>query len=294
MYQDNQRRFLVVHTAPADAAANSIEAMAPMKVLNPIDLARKLVPAFVNESMESGLRGITAVNRSLVQRIAVLNRFAKLAATSGASAGTSPLSAAISTLADVRGLSSDQVAQLRGFLVPDLKDSDPVLYDYVTKLPAVVQEAFRDYAILFDLSFDVADKVPISPILIAPMAGESLSGDPLFAFAGFFSQSLRQFDFARGRHDAFEAWEAISKRPEGDFTVEGADPPPDVGQPQPDTDAPASSNEYEKGLEVFQERLKAVIDSAVDELKKESGLAEGVALSVLEIIAKLGVGSIGG
>jgi hypothetical protein len=174
LYQDNQRRFLVVHTAPADAAENSLESMSPTKELNPIDLARKLVPAFVNESMESGLRGITTVNRRFEQRMVVLNRLAKLAATSSAPAGASPLSAAISALADMLVLSSDQITQLRAFLIPDLKDSDPVLYDYVTKLPAPGQETFKDYAIFFDLSFDVADKVPIKPILIVPAAGESL------------------------------------------------------------------------------------------------------------------------
>jgi hypothetical protein len=267
--------------------------MSATKDLNPIDLARKLVPAFVNESMESGLRGITTVNRRFEQRTVVLNRLAKVAATSSTPTGPSPLSAAISALADMRGLSSDQITQLRGFLVPDLKDSDPVLHDYVTKMSPASQETFKDYAIFFDLSFDVADKVPIRPILIAPAAGESLSGDPLFAFAGFFSQTLRQFDFERGRYDAFRAWEAISKGPERDLTIAGAEPPAQVGQPQLDTNAPASSNEYEKGLKLFQERLKAVIDSAVDELEKESGLAAKVGLDVLQIIAKLGVGMLG-
>lgn len=294
VYQDNQRRFMVVHTAPTDLSDPSIKAPCPTLELNPIDLARKLIPAFVNESMESGLRGITTVNLQFAQRMSVLNRLAKFAATSSvAPGGPSPLMAAISALATLRGFSDDQINQLRGFLIPDLKDTDPILHDYVIKLPAGAQRVFEDFAIFFDLSFDLADKVPIKPILIAPSPGESLSGDPLFAFAGFFSQTLRECDFARGQYDAFKAWEAISKGPEKDFTIEGVEAPSPVGDRQPDTDAPSSSSEYTKGLEVFRKRLKLVIDRAVDELKSESGLAAKVGLDLLQILANLGVGTIG-
>jgi len=294
VYQDNQRRFMVVHTALADLSDSSIRAPSPTLDLNPIELARKLIPAFANESMESGLRGITIVNRQFEQRMSVLNRLAKLAATSSVSpGGPSPLVAAISALAALRGFSDDQITQLRGFLIPDLKDSDPILHDYVIKLPAAAQTAFEDFAIFFDLSFDLADKIPINPILIAPSPGETLAGDPLFAFAGFFSQSLRQADFARGQYDAFKVWEAISKGPNKDFTIEGIAAPSPVGDRQPDTDAPSSSSEYNKGLEEFRERLKLVIDKAIDGLKSESGFAAKVGLDLLQIIANLGVGTIG-
>ncbi|HVN28435.1 MAG TPA: patatin-like phospholipase family protein, partial [Candidatus Binataceae bacterium] len=136
-YQDRQRRYLIVHTAPADAADTSIQRPASWLDLNPIALAGKIVPAFMDESMESGLRGITAVNQRFQQRLEVLNRFAKVAAASPGSTG--PLQTAISALAALRGFDDHQLQTLRNFLIPDLKDADAALHDYVVRLPSPAQ-----------------------------------------------------------------------------------------------------------------------------------------------------------
>ncbi len=295
-FQDNERRFLVVHTAAADLSDRTISAGSfyPTLDLNPIDLAQKLVPAFMDESMQSGLRGITTVNRQFANRMVVLNRLARLASTSPTPpSGSSALAGAISALAELRGFSADQIDRLRGFLVPDLEDTDPVLYKEVAGLAPAARAMFEDWAIFFDLAFNIADKIPIKPILIAPAPDEKLSGDPLFAFAGFFSKILREFDFARGQYDAFQAWEAVSKSADHDFTIEGADRPEPVGNPEPDTGAPSSSNEYDRGLRVFRDRIKVVLDRAIDELKGQSGPAARIGLGLLQMLANLGVDTIG-
>ncbi len=289
-YRDNQRRYLIVHTAPTDLSNVTQPGPYNTMDLNPIALAGKLVPAVLNESMESGLLGIAAVNKRFQQRLVVFNRFAKIAQS--AAGTTAALAAATSALASLRGFSDAQLQAFRGFMIPDLQDTDPTLHDYLVKLPDAAQTAFIDFAILFDLSFGMLDKVTVNPIVVAPAADETLSGSPLFAFAGFFSQRLREFDFARGQYDAFMAWQAISNRPEKDFTIADAAHPSPVGQQQADVGAPSSSTEYKNGLATFHDRIKKVIDSAIDELKNESGPVAAIGLDILKIIANLGVGSI--
>ena len=289
-YRDSQRRYLIVHTAPADLSNDVQRGPYSTLDLNPIELAGRLVPAVLNESMESGLLGITAVNERFRQRLAVFNRFAKIAQS--AAGTTAPLAAATSALANLRGFSDGQLQQFRGFLIPDLRDNDPTLYDYVTKLPDPAQTAFTDLAILFDLAFGMLDKVPVKPLVVAPGPDETLAGSPLFAFAGFLSQRLRQFDFARGKYDAFMAWRSISLLPNSDFTIEGAAILDPVTQPEPDTNAPSSSSDYQRGLNALQDRIRKVIDSAIGELQHESGTLASIGLSVLKMFADLGVGSI--
>ena len=289
-YRDNQRRYLIVHTAPTDLSNVTQPGPYNTMDLNPIALAGKLVPAVLNESMESGLLGIAAVNKRFQQRLVVFNRFAKIAQS--AAGTTAALAAATSALASLRGFSDAQLQAFRGFMIPDLQDTDPTLHDYLVKLPDAAQTAFIDFAILFDLSFGMLDKVTVNPIVVAPAADETLSGSPLFAFAGFFSQRLREFDFARGQYDAFMAWQAISNRPEG-FHYRGT--PHSLRRSA--SRKPMSVHlhlrpEYKNGLATFHDRIKKVIDSAIDELKNESGPVAAIGLDILKIIANLGVGSI--
>ena len=291
-YQDNQRKFLVVHTEAADLSEAS-DRVNQIGDLSPLALAGKLVPAFTLESMQSGLRGLVEVNQQFDQRIAVLNRLARVA-SANPSAGSPALSPAIQALAEMRKFSLEYVERLKGFLIPDIEDADRVLHDYVTKLPPPAQAAFINLAIFFDLSFNLADKVPIRPILIAPQPDEVLSGNPLFGFAGFFSKTLREFDFARGQYDAFRAWQAVAQNPHNEFTIDGAVAPDPVGTRQPDTGALTSSNEYSNGLDTFKNRLKAVIASAIDELKDEAGPLARMGLDALKTLANLGVGIIDG
>ncbi len=295
-YRDSQRRFVIVHTEAPDLSDQQISYSTFYKTLsiNPVGLLEKVVPAFANESMQSGLRGITEVNRRFDQRKIVLNTFAKIAAVSpGGLPGTQQLEPAISALASLHKFSPDQINKLRGFIIEDLKDTDPPLYDYVTRLPDPGRGAFQDFALFFDLSFDVADKVSIKPIVIAPAQGASLAGDPLFGFAGFFSQRLREFDFAHGQHDAFQAWKEVSNGPDHDFTIEGAEEPTFSGNPEPDVDASTSTSEYGAALEVFRNRCRAVVGSAIKELKGEATPTTKLALSLVQVLANLGIGSIG-
>ena len=172
--------------------------------------------------MQSGLRGITEVNKLFDQRGQMLNRLATLAMNPASLGWQATLNVMLPMLAQMRDLSG-KLDLLRGYLIGDLEDVDPVLHDFVIKMPAASQMLFRDLALLFDLAYDIADKVKITPILIAPTG--SLAGDPLYAFAGFFWQTLRAFDFGRGQHDAFLTWKAIAERT-GEFTIEGVTEPP--------------------------------------------------------------------
>jgi hypothetical protein len=243
------------------------------------------------ESMQSGLYGITAVNQRLAERMQILNRLATVAAQSGGLTAQGSMRAILSTLAAARGL-ADKLDLLRGFLIPDLRDLDPALYDYVSQLPGPAQSLFQDLSLFFDFAYDIADKVPIRPILIAPDG--PLAGDPLYAFAGFFSQRLRGLDYARGRYDAFKAWETISQLPEREFTIEGVDAPDKVILPQPGEDSLTSSSEYAQSAQRFKARIDTVIASAIRELKER---AKGqplavLALDVLQIMADVGVGNL--
>jgi len=291
-YQDSQRRFLIVHTEPCDLSVPSHEPPYPTRDLAPLKFIGKLLPAFMNEQMQSGMRGITEVNRCLEQRKAILNRLARVAMQQGTLSGQPSFETVLSTLAEARKLTQKKFDKLRGFLIPDLRDLDSVLYDYVTKMPAPAQSFFCQLALLFDLSYDVADKVPIKPILIAPTG--PLAGDPLYAFAGFFSRRLREFDFTRGTHDAFLAWKAISERPEHEFTIDGIEEPPPGDFAQATRDAVSVPSEYQDSADQFKKRIKAVVSRIFDELG-ESAQGHPLAklyLYVLHGMADLGVGSI--
>jgi hypothetical protein len=285
-YKDTQRRFLIVHTEPADLSVQTFGPIAQTRDLPVLDFLDKLIPAFMSEQMQSGLRGITEVNNLFDQRLQTLNRLATLAMQPASLGWQGALDVMLPMLAQFRDLSA-KLDLLRNYLIGDLQDVDPVLHDFVIKMPTASQSLFRDLALFFDLAYDIADKVRIKPILIAPTG--PLAGDPLYAFAGFFWQTLREFDFARGQYDAFLAWKAISKRT-GEFSIEGLEEPPaNDTLPQKDQNAFADTGPYEASAKIFKERVKKVMDEAFGELENRAKGLAALGIDLAQLMADIGL-----
>ncbi|MGD0076602.1 MAG: hypothetical protein ABSD31_20075 [Candidatus Binataceae bacterium] len=285
-YEDTQRRFLIVHTESVDLSVQTFGPLNQTRDLPVLDFLGKLIPAFMSEQMQSGLRGITQVNKLFDQRLQTLNRLATLAMQPASLGWQAALDVMLPMLARMRDL-SDKLDLLRGYLIGDLEDVDPVLHDFVIKMPAASQMLFRDLALLFDLAYDIADKVKIDPILIAPTG--PLAGDPLYAFAGFFWQTLRAFDFGRGQHDAFLAWKAIAERTR-EFTIEGMEEPPaNDTLPEKDQNAVADTSPYEASAQVFKERVKKVMDETFEELENRAKGLAALGINMAQLLADVGL-----
>lgn len=129
--------------------------------------------------------------------------------------------------------------------------------------------------------------------MVAPASGSSLSGDPLYGFAGFFDVALRARDFQQGMWDAYQAWQQLSLtvdakgRPIGDFDMTGTTPPPDPQSAKAiDLD---SLTQYKGELEDFRQRVKKVLDSLSSELDTGTGLlSDAKALVLKKILEAVG------
>jgi len=254
-YDDSDRRFLIVHTQPyAEPTQLAIDP-------DPYKLGINLINSMLSESMESGLRGIKQVNGAIKQRADFLSMLASQIRY-GADFGFSD--SLLRQLAVWRKMDmKKEFEPLRDVLVPDLARTNPDIYAIVSSFPAQAdRDRFRDIAFAFDLALNIADKVQLDPIYVAPDA--KLSGDNLFAFAGFLVDNFRKRDFAQGRFDARATWSKIAALQPNEFLLPSADNQqyPVPVQPPSSTDVannPDNQQQYQKKVAEFFGRVDAVL-----------------------------------
>jgi len=256
LYADADRRFLMIHVEPFQDNPFEIVPNAPLTLdINPLDLAERFFPAILDETENSGLRGITTVNAQIVERNRFLNELADLIVS-----GTSPTLPAeiITALAKFRQLDDGKVKSLRGYMLSDLQNSTDTkqnaIFAKLKPLSDAQRSSFTDLALAYDLATNLADKTTLTPILISP--AESLSGSGLYAFGGFLVQRLRERDYAQGVYDAYQSWKAIAES-QKDFLIDPNSPP---DQPASATEVfPQCKDEYQKGIERLVQRVDRVI-----------------------------------
>lgn len=254
-YDDVDRRLLIIHTAPYKQPP--LIAIVP----DPYQLGINLINSVLNESMESGLRGIKQVNAAIAQRADVLSMLASQIRY-GAAFGFSE--SLLQQLAVWRKMDlTREFEPLRAALIPDLARTNPDIYAIVSSLPAQAdRDRFRDIALAFDLALNVADKVQLDPIYVAP--AEELSGDHLSGFAGFLVDNFRKRDFAQGRFDAWCEWSQIAASQPNEFVLPAAADQqyPMPAKPPSSSDVasePENQQQYQKKAAEFFDRVDAVL-----------------------------------
>ncbi len=279
-FSDADRRFLMIHVEPFDGVPpETIPNAAKTLDVNPLTLAQKFFPAILDESENSGLRGIVQVNQKIVERGKFLNDLANLVADGKVQALPRSI---LEALAKYRHLEA-RLDFLRANLVPDLA-SDATLFAKVSAFSIDKMQAFIDLALAYDLATNLADKVTLKPILIAP--AQRLSGSGLYAFGGFLVSKMRERDYAQGVYDAYQAWKIIASDPNEDFQLA-----PDAPEAPPSTTEifPSCEDEYKKGIEQLINRVDAVIGALSDAATGPGilGAAESKIVSTaLDAIAK--------
>ncbi|HTT76404.1 MAG TPA: patatin-like phospholipase family protein [Candidatus Binataceae bacterium] len=268
-YDDYDRRYLIVHTAPS--AAPGLLPNTP----NSYALLINLINSLLTESGTSGLRGIIEVNRQFAQR----SDFIRTLADQISAAVPLP-PGVLNQLAEWRGITISQLAFLQLTLIPDLQHTDPEVFATIDALPEAQKVSFTDLALAMDLALGLADKVRIDPILIVPQAApgaaanaDVLAGDPLYGFGGFLVSDFRTRDFEQGRYDAWQAWSRIAQNGD-EFTVPAPDnaeyPPPIMPE---DASEVMTINRalYEQGRDQFFKRVDTVADQIAKGIVGGSG-----------------------
>ncbi len=273
-YDDGDRRFMMIHTEPFVDSAPEVMPDAP-KILdvNPLELAGRYFPAILEESQNSGLRGIVAVNAQVAERSRFLNATAGLVA-----AGTAPVvpRTVIDALGAFRKIDPGRIDYFRKQFIPDLKETDQPLSNQVNAFPPAQQESFTTLGLAYDLATNLADKTALRPIVIAP--DELLSGSGIFAFGGFLVQRLRERDYAQGVYDAYQAWQAVATA-DGHFVV---DPSAPYKPPSAPELFPACEDEYKAGIERLLQRIDCTI-GALCRAISGGGIFGGAKAKALEV-----------
>jgi hypothetical protein len=188
----------------------------------------KVAGGFVQGAQTSGLRGIGLVNEAIAKRSEILYR---LMTGLSENAPLPNLGPAVDSMAAVRSV-SHKLADFRRWLIDDLVEAGKTQIDadrrfFARKLTDNLEhtsdeqkKSFIELALFYDLSADLIDKVPLKPLVIAPARDDLLSGAPLYGFAGFFDQALRDRDYKQGEFDAYNAWSQVS-REHGEFDLTG-------------------------------------------------------------------------
>jgi hypothetical protein len=280
-YADADRRFLMIHVEPFQDDPFEIVPNAPITLdVNPLDLAERFFPAILDETENSGLRGISTVNAQIVERNRFLNELADLIVS-----GTAPALPVqiITALAKFRDLDADKVRSLRGYLLSDLQESKDAVQNAVfaklAPLSDALKSSFLDLALAYDLATNLTDKTTLTPILISP--AESLSGSGLYAFGGFLVQRLRERDYAQGVYDAYQSWKAVAETQQ-DFLIDPNSPP---DPPASATELfPQCKDEYQKGIERLVQRVDRVI-GALSSGATGGGIFGGAVRIALDAVA---------
>lgn len=249
-YADSERRFLMIHTGPFVDSPPEVTPNAPKILdLNPLELAEKYFPAILEESENSGLRGIVAVNSQIDERSRFLNAIAALVVGGNAPIVPQPV---IDALAAFRKVTA-RVQFFRGQLIPDLEQTDHALFTRVSGFSLPQQDSFTGLALAYDLATNLTDKTALRPIVIAPE--KLLSGSGLFAFGGFRVQRLRERGYAQGVYDAYQAWSAIATT-QRDFVL---DPSAPARPPAASELFPQCEDEYKAGVDRLLQRIDCTI-----------------------------------
>jgi hypothetical protein len=217
----------------------------------------------MDESQNSGLRGITQVNQAILKRAKIISSLVSVLNTTASSfdfAGLRNLVRPIvERIAEYQGVSPALLQVIQGSYIDDLRGLPDELQARAIALGGRpnVKEAFVEMGLLIDLAAGLADKVLFRPIVIGP--AKALAGDPLEAFSGFFLQQLRQHDFDQGAADAYAAMKAIG---DPDFAL-------DPNAPAPPADVALSAGEqaqYDRAEKLFNDRVGVVADTMAAEL----------------------------
>jgi len=268
-YDDRDRRFLIIEPEPLPVARSfppSGVAPAQSLDLGPSAVLGEILPGLLEQSQESGVRGIAAVNRQIGERLNVLSDLCSTLNTSIIDFGTLQRLAASVTdqLARRRKIDQARLKLFRDNFIADLEalDSDLAVRTLRLDDPASGRThaagAFVELGLLMDFAAGLADKVSFSPIVVSP--DSALAGDPIWAFSGFFLKEIREHDFQRGRFDAYQAFRAI-KDPTLKLYTEGV--PTDPGTFTLTDDLRRT---YDKNLKAFKDRIGVVVKTLVLEV----------------------------
>jgi hypothetical protein len=288
---DVDRRFLIINTEPP-AVDQPLKGKpisgTDLLDVGAADIASTLVSQILEESADSGLRGIGKINRQIDTRNRLLKAIAAQFAALQAPGTTfdfqglaTRLQAAVELLQPICGLAPDRLQIFRTFFIGDLAAVSESLSRQVNALNPDARRAFVEFGLFYDLASDLADKVPFHPIVIGPE--ENLAGARLLAFGGFLLQELRAHDFDQGRADAYTAWEKISKRPEQRFILSRERPP----QPQPFDWTADRKKRYQEELDKFQHRINVVVENAIQEELPAIPILDRVVSGVIASVASI-------
>ncbi len=287
---DGDRRFLVILTepqAPVDVwPPDGTDLAGDLLNINPLDMLAKLLPGFIDEAGNSGLRGISQVNQSILKRAKVISDLVSVLNTTASSfefgALRNMVQPIVERMAERQSVSHELLALIRSSFIDDLQGLPDNLQARALALGTRpnVKEAFVEMGLLVDLSAGLADKVLFRPIVIGP--AKALAGDPLEAFSGFFLQQLRQHDFDQGGADAYAAMKAVR---DPDFVL-------DPNAPVPPADVVLSAAEqaqYSSAEKLFNDRVGVVADTMAQEL---AGQLPGASLPIFGKLTRETIGEV--
>jgi predicted acylesterase/phospholipase RssA len=250
-YEDRERRYMMIHVEPfTGASPETIPNAAITLDVNPLELIKRYFPAILDESQNSSLRQLAVVNDKIVERSKFLGDLANLVATGGVQALPPSI---LDALAQYRQLGS-KLAFLQTQMIPDLEQTDHAIFQQVNGFSAAQKASFTSLALAYDLAVNLADKVKVTPILIAPDL--PLSGSGLYAFGGFFVSRMRERDYAQGVYDAYQAWSAVARTP-GEFILDTKSPP--AAPASAAALFPSCEDEYKQGIDRLSDRVDAMI-----------------------------------
>jgi len=254
-FADVDRRFMMIHVEPFVGSAPA-QPKRPEKTLdvNPLELIKNYFPSVMEESETSGLQGIVTVNRKIDEREQFLTQLAEMVMTGGVQAIPQSV---LDALADYRKL-KDRLKFFLDNLIPDLASTAPVAFAKALAFTAAQKDVFSGLALAYDLATNLADKVKVRPILIAPE--KNLSGSGLFAFGGFLVDAFRERDYRQGRYDAYQAWKVIAEVP-NEFVL---DPKAPAVPGAAEDLFRAHQDEYQTAIGELTIRFKAVIGALSD------------------------------
>lgn len=247
----DRRVYLLVDPYPGAAAVEADLGEAPLPARR---LADRLVNAVLGEASKRDWIRATRINTRLRWQERLLDCLAAVVADAPASARAAAAAQARDLVAEIAAFKGAREAggtvppdeARRRHLDENLRRLGPLLvregaaYARVRADPAAAA-LFLDLAYALENVAGLRNKVDLDLRLIAPRPG-ALAGDFLGNFGGFFDEAWREHDYRRGRADARQVLEALTRelpalayvpdaaeayRPARDLSaVGGADVPP--------------------------------------------------------------------
>jgi predicted acylesterase/phospholipase RssA len=273
-YDDRDRRFVIIEPerlpVPVTFPPPGVNA-ASLLDLGPAAVLEQIVPGLLEQSQESGVRGIADVNRQISERQNILSDLCSTLNTISLDFGALQRLAASITdqLARRRRIDQSRLKLFRDNFILDLAALEPDLAERAAQLDIPssgrtnVAAAFVELGLLMDFAAGLADKVRFSPIVVSP--DTALAGDPMWAFSGFFLTEIREHDFRRGRYDAYQALSAINDPELKIYTGSGV-----PGDPGLFTQTAAQQTQYKANSQTFKNRIDVVVRTLIGEVTRGS------------------------